>query len=215
MRELDPPNTVVGRSERALCHAVTSIMFAQHPNTFEEIVSVLRKLGHEVEVIPFAHSGERTFGHLERLRFNGKECIAKYAGEESSEMFEVTALGVQQERDGLVLAQGMATPLVAELRVGERVVAVFREFSEGESLSDSIKGARVGAAEARALVIELVQKLTAGGLWLWDCNPQNIWRRPDGTIMLLEGQCVVPSEDSPDQLRAVNMQQVDRMFPEP
>jgi len=129
-------------------------------------------------------------------------------------MFLVAATGVQQERDGLVLAQGMATPLVAEIRVEDQVVAVFRQFAEGESLRDSVNAGKVSASEARRQAQELSEKLTDSGLFLWDCNSDNIWRRPDGAVVLLEGQCVIPSEDDRETLQRKNAEHFDVMFPQ-
>jgi hypothetical protein len=192
---------------------VATIFLTQHPNTIEEIANELRAQGHSIEVIPFEHSGERAFGYLERVKFNGLDCVAKYIGPESCEMFEIRARGVQQERDGLILTKGISTPLIAEIRVDDQVVGIFRQFAEGESLRDAVASDKVTASEARVQVQELVTKLTASGLYLWDCNPSNIWRRPDGAVVLLEGQCVFPSDLNQAELLVRNMEIVDVMFP--
>jgi len=189
-------------SPEKLEQPVPAIFLTRYPDTFEEIVGDLRALGNAIEVIPFEYSGERTFGHLERARFNGIDCIVKYSGPQSSDLFIVAATGVQQERDGLVLARGMATPLIAEIRVDDQVVAIFRQFAEGESLRDAVEAGKLSPSDARQKARDLVEKLTDSGLFLWDCNVDNIWRRPDGEVVLLEGQCVVPSEFEHEALRA-------------
>jgi hypothetical protein len=192
---------------------VQTIVFPRHPDTFDEIARNLQALGHSIEVVPFEHSGERLFGCLERVKFNGQHCIAKYIGPESSELFEIAARGIQQERDGLVLGKGLTTPIIAEIRVDDRVVAVFRGFTEGESLRDSIDQGKVSVSDARASVQELVEKLTSSGLYLWDCNSANVWRRPDGAVILLEGQCLFPSEADHATLLAKNTEIANVMFP--
>jgi hypothetical protein len=186
-----------------------------YPATFGELVTAVNALGHSLNVVPFEYSGERLFGHLERVLLNGKDCIAKYAGPETSEMFVVSANAVQQERDGLQLARGLATPLVAEVRVDGQVVAVFREYTEGEPLKSAVKNELLDAEDARLQVENLVTELTKSGLHLWDCNPDNIWRRPDGTVVLLEGQCIVPSEMDQAALVEANTLMLNAMFPLP
>lgn len=213
MTDIHTPGIDVLNCRETLQPSVTLLFLTQHPNTFDEIATSLRAQGHSIEVIPFEHSGERAFGYLERVRFNGLDCVAKYIGPESCEMFEIRARGVQQERDGLALTQGLSTPLVAEIRVDDQVVGIFRQFAEGEPLRDAVASDKVTASEARAQVQELVTKLTASGLYLWDCNPSNIWRRPDGAVVLLEGQCVFPSDLAPTALLMQNMEIVDVMFP--
>lgn len=192
-----------------------TIFLTQYPNTFEEMARDLRSFGNSIEIVPFEYSGERTFGHLERIRFNGTDCIVKYTGPQSDDMFVVAATGVQQERDGLVLARGLATPLIAEIRVEDQIVAIFRQFAEGESLRDAVDAGKVSPSEARRQAQELVEKLTDSGLFLWDCNADNIWRRPDGAVVLLEGQCVVPSESEREVLQQKNTEHLNVMFPEP
>jgi len=192
---------------------VQTIVFPSNPDTFDEIARNLQALGHSIEVVPFEYSGDRLFGCLERVKFNGQHCIVKYIGPESSELFEVAACGIQQERDGLVLAKGLTTPLIAEIRADDRVVAVFRGFTEGEPLREAIEKGKVSFSDARAAVTELVEKLTSSRLYLWDCNPANVWRRPDGAIILLEGQCLFPSEEDHATLLAKNTEIANIMFP--
>jgi hypothetical protein len=192
---------------------VQTIVFPRHPDTFHEIARNLQALGHSIEVVAFEHSGERLFGCLERVKFNDQDCIVKYIGPESSELFEVAARAIQQERDGLVLAKGLTTPLIAEIRVDDRVVAVFRGFTEGETLREAIESEKVSSSDARASVQELVEKLTTSGLYLWDCNPANVWRRTDGAVILLEGQCLFPSEEDHATLLTKNSKVADLMFP--
>lgn len=208
----DPTNASPFRRE--LEQPFISITLDNYPASFDELVRAVNALGHRLEVVPFEHAGERTFGHLERVVLDDVDCVVRYAGSDQSEMFIVCATAVQQERDGLHLARGLATPLVAEIRVDGQVVAVFRAYAEGESLPSAIKDGAIEPSEARAQVEKLVDDLTKSGLRLWDCNPENVWRRPDGTLMILEGQCVIPSTfDSQQELVEANTFVLNVMFP--
>lgn len=214
MADMHTPSTDRNEPLHNLGQPLITIFLDKHPDSFEELVASLTTLGHTIEVVPFEHAGERTFGHLERVTFDGSDCIVKYVGPMSSDLYVASSVGVQQERDGLILARDVATRLIAEIRVDDQVVAVCREFSHGESVRTAVKSDTITAADARAQVERLAKKLTDLGLWLWDPNLDNMWRRPDGAVVLLEGQCVVPSSDAPAELLAKNMLTVSRMLPE-
>jgi hypothetical protein len=135
------------------------------------------------------------------VRVDDVECVAKLLGEQLadddpnfSEMF-VRQVSIEQEAEGLKGIAGLAPRLIAEIVVGEQTVGVLRQFMDGLSLPAAIKAGQLTLEDALVKGGDLVSAVNALGFKLWDPEPGNLWLKPDGELILIEGQCVTPMND--------------------
>lgn len=115
MSEIEEPKKAeVARSNGQLEHVTKTLTLLEIPNSVEELAEKLQALGNKVVIRDFEYAGERSSGWLARMSLDGAECIAKFSGPPTGDMFPVYSAGVQTERDGLALMTGYAPRLVAD-----------------------------------------------------------------------------------------------------
>jgi hypothetical protein len=192
-----------------------SIVLPEAPRSVEQLAENLRALGSTIELHDFEYAGERSSGYLALTSLDGVKCILKFSGDPEGEMHLVYQAGVQTERDGLALMSGYAPRLVAEVRVDGEVVAVFREFIEnGTSLAIELAEQRLSKQDVLTRAQEIVQKLTDSGLKLYDPSLDNFWLLPNGSVILIEGQCAIQSDEDHEALKAHNFKMVEGALPD-
>jgi hypothetical protein len=197
-----------------LVHTTRVLVLPATPLSVEELAQHLGDLGCKIARHDFEYAGERSSGHLDLMSLDGVKCILKFSGDPEADMYIVYQAGVQTERDGLVLMSGYAPRLVAEVRVDGEVVAVFREFiEEGNSLAIELAEERLSKDDVLVRAEEVALKLTDSGLRLYDPSLDNFWLLPNGTVIIIDGQCAVPSDEDRDALRAHNMKIVEGALP--
>lgn len=168
------------------------------PASVEELIEAMRGQGHEVELISMKNAGKRPFGVIGHIRVDGFECVSKLAGEHLPEdhpdYFEafIRQSAIEQEYEGLKAATGLTPRLIGEIVAGGQTVGVLRQFIDGTPLADAIKVGQIEAKEALRKALELAQAINDRGYRLWDCEPNNLWLKPDGEVILIEGQCLTP-----------------------
>ncbi len=168
------------------------------PGSVEELIVAMRGQGHEVELVSMKNAGVRPFGVIGHIRVDGFGCVAKLAGEHLPEdhpdYFEafVRQGAIEQEYEGLKAATGLTPRLIGEIVAEGQTVGVLRQFIDGTPLADAIKSGQIEPTEALRKAIELAQAINDRGYRLWDCEPNNLWLKPDGEVILIEGQCLTP-----------------------
>lgn len=171
------------------------------PGSISELVDHMVAQGHQVEVVSMKQAGIRPFGVIGHIRVDGIECIAKIAGEHLPEdhpdYFEafIRQGAIEQEYEGLKAATGLTPRLIGEIIAEGQTVGVLRQFIEGTPLADAIREGIISPEDALRQAIELAQAVNDRGFKLWDCEPNNLWLRPDGTVILIEGQCLKAYSD--------------------
>lgn len=201
-----------------LSFPVRRIYLPESPSAIEHLAHHLRSFGYTAQVHDIGQSSERTFGILGRVVLNGLDCTAKIAGPQySADNHEYPTCSlrhraVQQERDGLLLAWGKAPQLLCELVVNETLVGILREYMPGKPLLEAISSNEIDESDARHKAMALGRALAAEELWLWDPEPRNLWLRPDGSVMIIEGHCVTSSSLEPDELAERNQGVIQAMF---
>lgn len=171
------------------------------PASVEELMEAMRALGHDVEMVSMKNAGDRPFGVIGHIRVDSFECVAKLAGEHLPEDHPnyleafIRQGAIEQEYEGLKAATGLTPKLIGEIVAEGQTVGVLRQFIDGLPLADAIKGGQIEPREALRKAIELTQAINDRGYRLWDCEPNNLWLRPDGEVILIEGQCLTPQTD--------------------
>lgn len=210
-----PKELEVEHSAGQLAHVAKSLTLTEIPSSVEELAQRLRDLGHSLVIHSFEYAGERSSGWLAKMSLDGQPCIVKFSGPATDDLYVVYSAGVQTERDGLALMTGYAPRLVAEVKVDGEIVAVFREYIErGSSLERELHEGKL----SREIVLEKAQgiavKLAESGLRLYDPCLDNIWVLEDGSVILIEGQCAVPSTDDFETTKAHNLKFAEAMIPD-
>lgn len=168
------------------------------PTSVEELSIAMRAQGHTVELISMKNAGTRPFGVIGHIRIDGVECVAKIAGEHLPEdhpnYFEafIRQGAIEREYDGLKAATGLTPKLIGEIVAQGQTVGVLRQFIDGMSLAEAIQSGQIEPGEALRKALELAQDIHDRGYRLWDCEPNNLWLKPDGEVILIEGDCIAP-----------------------
>lgn len=171
------------------------------PASVAELMTVMREQGHAVDLISMKEAGVRPFGVIGCIRVDGIDCVAKLAGEHLPEdhpdYFEayIRQGAIEQEYEGLKAATGLTPKLIGEIVAQNQTVGVLKQFIEGTPLADAIRNNLISPEDALRKAIELAQAVNDLGYKLWDCEPNNLWLRPDGSVILIEGQCLTPHSD--------------------
>lgn len=201
MLSYDPRFEGDSLADQSISQVRLRIEMERSPASVEELIAAMQAQGHDVELISMKAAGVRPFGVLGHIRVDGIECIAKIAGEHLPEdhpdYFEafIRQGAIEQEYEGLKAATGLTPQLIGEIVAIGQTVGVLRQFIEGTPLADAIKSGQIEPAEALRKALELAQEINDRKYRLWDCEPNNLFLKPNGEVILIEGQCLVPYTD--------------------
>jgi hypothetical protein len=157
--------------------------------------------GMQVELLPLEGSGDRLFGLLARIRVDAIDCIVKIVGaqlpDDHPDFLEafIRQKAVEQELEGLKGATGLTPRLHGEIVAAGQTVGVLRGFVEGLPLVDAVRSGQIEFQEAMQKAITLAYAINERGFRIWDCEPSNLWLKPDGEVILIEGQCLISYSD--------------------
>ena len=167
------------------------------PASVVELMEAMRGQGHDAEVVSMKEAGSRPFGVIGRILVDGIDVVAKLAGEhlpedhpEWAEAF-VRQGAIEAEYEGLKAAAGLTPKLIGEIVAQGQTVGVLKQFVDGMPLAQAVRAGALSAENALLKAIELAQEINDLGYKLWDCAPENLWLRADGSVILIEGQCII------------------------
>lgn len=171
------------------------------PSSVMELMDAMRKQGHEVDVVSMKEAGSRPFGVIGRIMVDGIDVVAKLAGEhlpedhpDWAEAF-IRQGAIEAEYEGLKAATGLTPKLIGEIVADGQTVGVLKQFVDGMPLAQAVRAGTISAEDALRKAVELAQEINDLGYKLWDCAPENLWLRADGSVILIEGQCIVKHSD--------------------
>ena len=177
------------------------IEMERSPASVAELMTVMQQQGHQVELLSMKEAGQRPFGVIGCIRVDGIAVVAKLAGEHLPEdhpdYFEafIRQGAIEQEYEGLKAATGLTPKLIGEIVADGKTVGVLKQFIEGTPLADAIRGKLISPEDAIRKAVELAQAVNDLGYKLWDCEPNNLWLKPNGEVILIEGQCLTPHSE--------------------
>lgn len=167
------------------------------PSSVMELMVAMRAQGHEVGVVSMKEAGSRPFGVIGRIMVDGIDVVAKLAGEhlpedhpDWAEAF-IRQGAIEAEYEGLKAATGLTPKLIGEIVANGQTVGVLKQFVDGMPLAQAVRAGTISAEDALRKAVELAQEINELGYKLWDCAPENLWLRADGSVILIEGQCIV------------------------